>query len=68
MMYGHVRVSGPGFKKVPGVEKKPLIMNTELYNLFCSLLGYSCCFYSITRFIAKSDLTINICGLQINSE
>jgi hypothetical protein len=40
MMYAHVRVSGPGFKKVAGVENKPIIMNTELYNLFCSLLGY----------------------------
>ena len=38
-MYGHVRVSGPAFKKVPDVEKKPVIMNTEMYNLFCSVLG-----------------------------
>lgn len=38
-MYGHVRVSGPAFKEVPEVEKKPVIMNTEMYNLFCSILG-----------------------------
>ena len=43
-MYGHVRVSGPAFKEVPEVEKKPVIMNTEMYNLFCSILGLTSSF------------------------
>lgn len=38
-MFAHVRVSGPAFKKVPEVENIPVIMNTEMYNLYCSLLG-----------------------------
>ena len=38
-MYAHARVSGPGFREVPGVEDRPLKKTTELYNLFCSLLG-----------------------------
>ena len=42
-MYGHVRVSGPEFKEVSDADDVldgPIRMNTELYNLFCSLLGY----------------------------
>ena len=39
-MFGHVRVSGPGFRKIPFVENFNATMNTELYNLFSSLLGY----------------------------
>ena len=55
-MYGQVRVRGPAFKDNP--SPPPLHSNTELYNLFCSLLGSFR--YTAARQVSSTVYMINI--------